>query len=359
MHRACAVLCLVSGALAAGCGGEQEEDPGTWLPALSGYSFFAGTLADQAPASGVVPFEVNAPLYSDNAAKLRFMALPPGGKIQFDRDARWRFPEGTTLIKTFLYPKDARDPGKGRRILETRLLVLRGGAWTASTFIWNDAQTDATRYVAGKTVNVEYVDTDGRAQAHEYRIPSGSQCKECHLLDKRMSSIGPRTEELNRLLDYGVGAAPENQLTHLDRAGLLDLSSVGGALPPVGTLPAMVDPRGQGSVEARARSWLDANCAHCHNERGYAASTALRLEIETTTLIDLGVCRHPVAAGAGSTGLLYDVVPGQPDQSVMIARMKSNDPKTKMPQLPLSTIDQYGVDLVSQWIRELQAAKCQ
>src|SRR5262249_44305186 len=107
------------------------------------------------------------------------------------------------------------------------------------------------------------------------------------------------------------------------------------------------------------RSWLDANCAHCHNERGYAASTALRLQIATVTPIDLGQCRHPVAAGSASGGLLYDAVPGKPDQSIRLYRMKSNDAKVKMRQLPLTTIDQFGVDLVSQWIAQRAAPACQ
>src|SRR6478609_3442700 len=115
------------GLLACGCGG--AEDDGAFLPALSQYHFFEGALADQRAAAGLMVFDVNAPLYSDNASKLRFIALPPGGRITFDASERWKFPEGTTLIKTFFYPRDARDATKGRRLVETRLLQLQGGAW--------------------------------------------------------------------------------------------------------------------------------------------------------------------------------------------------------------------------------------
>src|SRR5207245_10478736 len=99
-------------------------------------------------------------------------------------------------------------------------------------------------------------------------------------------------------------------------------------------------------------------CAHRHNENCYASSTALRLESETQAPIDLGVCRHPVAAGMASGGFLYDVVPGRPDQSILVYRMKSSDPKTKMPQLPLVTVDQFGVALVSEWIANLAGGAC-
>ena len=343
-------------ALAAGCGAATPAvDDGNFLSTLSPYGFFVGALAEQKPAASVIPYDVNAPLYSDGASKLRFVALPPGGRMQYDSTERWKFPEGTTLIKTFYYPVDARDPARGRRLLETRLLAFSGGAWTSATYLWNDAQTEATHHLGGQAIAVDYIDGSGAAQSLTFQEPNSSQCKECHLQDRQIWPIGPRTEQLNRLFDYGQG--PENQLTHLDKAGLLDTSAVGG-LPAPTSLAAMPDPSGGDTLERRARSWLDANCAHCHNRSGYAAATALRLEMETTALVDLGVCRHPTACPSGCPGE-FDVVPGDPEHSILYQRIKSLDSKVKMPQLPLTTVDQFGVDLVGQWITSLAAPACQ
>lgn len=349
-------LALLLVAALPGCAGTDAGDDGAFLPRLSAYGFFAGALAEQKPAAGVIPYDVNAPLYSDGASKLRFLALPPGGKLVYDPSERWGFPDGATLIKTFFYPVDARDPGRGRRILETRLLAYAGGAWSAATYVWNPEQTEAERLVAGEPLAVDYLAADGSKKSVDYQVPSSSQCKECHLLDKHLWPIGPRTEQLNRLLDYGAG--PENQITHLDRAGLLDTRAAGGALPAVSSLAALPDPFGSAPLPLRARSWLDANCAHCHNSRGYAASTALRLEMEITEPKDLGVCRPPVAAGDAAGGRCWDVVPGHPERSVMVFRIQSLLPKVKMPQLPLTTVDEAGLQLVSDWITGLPAVEC-
>ncbi len=319
--------------LVIGCGGESPP-PEIPYDNLSQYNLFVGNPADQKPASNVVPYDVVSVLYADGAGKYRFLAVPPNQKIHFDPSGRWTFPDGTIVIKTFNY---------GQKLLETRLLINQGGTWSAHTYIWNDAQTDAVRYAAGKSIQLDMLD---------YQVPNSSQCKNCHGQNKLIVPLGPRTRQLNRDYDYGNG--PENQISHLFKLGLLDADP-----GPPAMLPALADPHGTATVEERARAYLDANCAHCHNESGYASSTALRLEAETTLPIDLGVCRHPVAAGMASGGFLYDVVPGKPDQSIMVFRMKSNDPQYKMPQLPLTTVDQFGVDLISQWIAGRTDPACQ
>ena len=348
--RAYALLVAVS-AFTIGCG---EEDPALarFAPKLSSYPFFDGRLADQKPAAGVVPYEVISTLYADGAGKNRFLAVPPGAKIHFDPTGRWLFPDGTTIIKTFFFDPDERAPGKDRRLVETRLLKYTEGAWYAVTYVWNAAQTDAEREIAGREIHVDRVDGNGAPAPVVYQVPSTSQCKSCHGQAKKFVPLGPRSRQLDRAHDFGAG--PENQLDHMAKLGLFD-----GPIPDEGARTKLVDPAGTAPLVDRARAYLDANCAHCHNQEGFAASTALRLEIETTEALDLGVCRHPVAAGGGSGGFLFDVVPGHPEQSVMIYRMKSSDPKAKMPQLPLTTVDEFGVRLLSDWIASLAGGPCE
>jgi len=352
------VLAVLAGLLTFGCGGDQAAPPDGPPPDdtipyqnLSRYGFFSDPVA-QTPAPGVLPYEVVSVLFADGAGKLRFLVVPPGGQIHFDPSGRWTFPDGTTIIKTFYFDRDLRDPQAGWRLLETRLLMLRGGTWSAYTYIWDDAQTQATRWVAGRTLHVTQVGTDGQPLTFDYRVPSTDQCKTCHAQDTVAVPLGPRTRQLNRTHDYGQG--PVNQLDAFAQMGLFD-----SAIPAPSTLDKLSDPAGTDALDRRARSYLDANCAHCHNAAGTASNTGLKLNWETTTPVDLGVCRRPVAAGHGSGNLLFDVVPGQPDQSIVVYRMRSTDPSIKMPQLPTLTSDGFGTQLVSDWIAALPAMTCQ
>jgi parallel beta-helix repeat protein len=320
-------------------------------PKLSDYGYFVGAPSAQKPAPGVVPYDVNASLFADGAGKQRFLVLPQGKKIQFDAAGRWQFPDGTVFLKTFYYDSDARNPGAGRRLLETRLEAFNDGVWTLNTYLWDDAQTDATRLVPGRTLHVSYTDANGQPVALDYRVPSTDQCLTCHAQNRAAVPLGPRTRQLNRNFDYGSGA--ENQLTHLAGLGAFDV-----ALPAPATLEKLSDPFGTDPLDARARSYLDANCAHCHSAGGAASSTSLRLNFENMVAIDLGICRPPNAAGPGSGQLLYDVVPGKPDESIVIFRMKSTAPEIKMPQLPTTTSDANGVSLISQWIASLSNPAC-
>lgn len=305
---------------------------------LSDYGFFTGALAAQAPADGVIAYDVAASLYADQSKKLRFMALPPGGKIGFDPSGRWTFPDGTTFIKTFYF-----DGGGGARTLaETRLEMLVGGVWTLQTYLWDDAQTEAIRFVAGRTLHRP----DG-----DYRVPASDQCLTCHSQTDQAAPLGPRTRQLNRLV--ASGAQMINQLDQWAQRGLFTT-----APPPAATLERLVDPFGSDALETRARSYLEANCAHCHSTGGTASSTNLRLDWPTMDWMQLGVCKSPVSAGPGSGQLKFDVVPGDPDHSIVVLRMRSTEPQIKMPQLPTMTSDAAGTGLVSDWIRSLQLPPC-
>ena len=204
--RAYALLVAVS-AFTIGCG---EEDPALarFAPKLSSYPFFDGRLADQKPAAGVVPYEVISTLYADGAGKNRFLAVPPGAKIHFDPTGRWLFPDGTTIIKTFFFDPDERAPGKDRRLVETRLLKYTEGAWYAVTYVWNAAQTDAEREIAGREIHVDRVDGNGAPAPVVYQVPSTSQCKSCHGQAKKFVPLGRRK----------IGRAEQRGRRRLDRS---------------------------------------------------------------------------------------------------------------------------------------------
>jgi uncharacterized repeat protein (TIGR03806 family) len=355
--RALAWLCAAACWLCA-CGGagasRGDDDDGDDAPSaqpesLEALELFADPVA-QEPAASVVPYDVNAVLYADEAEKLRFLAIPEGEQATYDDSAVWQFPDGTRLVKTFFFWNDARDQARGRRLLETRIIECAAGKWSGRTYVWNDAQTEARRLKAGKTLDVAWIDQDGKHRTLDYRVPNDNECKTCHAKKHVFEPLGPRTRQLDRDHDYGSAhhPKPENQIDHLMRAGLLR-----GDVPRAADRFALLDPYGDDSadtLERRARSYLDANCSHCHRPGGEAGSTALDLRAESEEAFGLGVCRTPVAAGPGSGGHEYDIVPGDPDASILVYRMESTDPEIKMPELPTVTSDAQGVALIREWI---------
>lgn len=315
---------------------------------LSEYGFFTGDPAGQIPAPGVVPYRLNTPLFSDYAEKLRFVKVPEGHTIPYNATGVLDFPVGTTLIKTFYYPSDFRDPAKGRRLMETRLLINETSGWKALTYVWNETQTEAFLEVAGDTKAVSYTAEDGKKRSHPYTIPNLNQCKGCHNREEKMMPIGPSVRQLNGDLTYA--GPPENQLLHWQKAGLLtgmpELKDCPKA--PVWNQPET------GSLDARARIWLDINCAHCHNPKGPAMTSGLNLSIDETNPTALGILKAPVAAGRGSGGRDFDIVPGKPDASILLYRMVSTDPGIMMPELGRKTAHKEGIELVRAWIKEMK-----
>ncbi len=132
---------------------------------------FAGDPAAQQPAQAVIPYDINSALFSDYAEKFRFIKLPAGSSAAYRSDGVFDFPVGTVIAKTFAYPRDARDPSQGRRLIETRILKHEPDGWVGLPYVWNEAQSEATLDVAGDTVNVSWVHTDGAAQNQQLHHP--------------------------------------------------------------------------------------------------------------------------------------------------------------------------------------------
>lgn len=318
---------------------------------LSDYCYFKGDLKDLSPADNAVPYDVAAALWSDHAAKQRLIVLPEGEKAHFDEGEDWVYPIGTTFVKTFSFYDDFRDLSSPHRILETRLLVLEESGWKGHVYVWNAEQTEAVREVAGERVDVHFIDEDGNTTDEEYIIPNTNQCKSCHERDDAMTFLGPFTQQLNRPVT--IDGKAQNQLTYLASRGVLD-----AALPPLDTLAAFPDPFGDGPLDARARAYLHANCSHCHRPGGGGGSSGLVLLDWEHTPAKNGVCKQPAAAGSGTGGHQFDIVPGNPDESIMVFRMGSTDPEIKMPELPNRVPDSHGVELIRSWIAAMPPDTC-
>jgi uncharacterized repeat protein (TIGR03806 family) len=314
---------------------------------LSEYGFFKD-LKNQIPADDVIPYELNSPLFSDYAHKARFVKLPQGTAAGYKPRDVFDFPKGTIIIKTFYYPHDFRNADKGHFNIETRLLIHEENGWAAYSYIWNEEQTDAFYEVAGGRKDITWTHYDGSKKELSYAIPNVNQCKGCHIYNGKMVPIGPTARQLNGDFTYHDGTR-ENQLIYWSKKGILahlpDLSQVDKAANPD-------DPHA--SLEAKARAYLDINCAHCHREGGPAVTSGLLTDFYQTNTTKLGFYKNPVAAGRGSGNLKYDIVPGKPDESILVFRMESTDPGIMMPELARKMKHEEGVQLIRQWIASLK-----
>jgi uncharacterized repeat protein (TIGR03806 family) len=316
-------------------------------PKLADYRLFKDT-GGRMPNARLTPYALNTPLFSDYAEKFRFLYLPPGTKARYRADAVFEFPVGATLVKTFAYPADLRRPGDDIRYLETRLLIRKRAGWVALAYVWNAGQTEAVLKRAGARLDASFVDTKGQVRRVDYAVPNQNQCKECHQLDKTLLPIGPKARNLNG--DFAYAGGTENQLAHWTRGGLLAGSPKPGAAPRAARWDDPKEP-----LEARARAYLDANCAHCHGPRAIASNSGLFLGLEEKRPPQLGIGKGPVAAGRGSGGLKVSIEPGHPDASILAYRMASNEPGVMMPELGRTLTHEEGLALVRDWIAAMKA----
>jgi uncharacterized repeat protein (TIGR03806 family) len=313
---------------------------------ISAYNLFTDP-KNQIPNTGLHPFSLTQPLFTDYARKYRFVYVPEGTKAAYDDTEVFDFPVGSVLVKTFAYPADFRKPDENIQLIETRLLIHQEKGWNAWAYVWNEEQTDAELKVAGKQLPVSWLDETGAERTINYVVPNKNQCKGCHTFNKAFSPIGPKARNLNGDFTYASGA--QNQLDYWTAHGLVDGVPAPADAPSV---PKMDDLTA--SLDRRARAYLDINCAHCHRLEGPASTSGLFLTYGETRKPAWGYKKRPVAAGRGSGGLDYDIAPGDPEKSILIYRLNSVDPGVMMPELGRTTIHEEGVALLREWIRSLE-----
>lgn len=313
-------------------------------------------------AADVQPYELNTPLFTDYAGKLRTVWMPKGRAAAWAPDEAFDFPVGTVITKTFFYPKAADGalaPGDGLplaltgqgldlskvRLIETRVLVRRERGWAAFPYVWNEAQTEARLKRTGMAIPMT-LERPGRRDRFIYQVPNVNQCAGCHATDhaaRALQPIGLKSRHVDR--EVTVGGARFNQIDRLVLVGYLR----GAPSPSARTRGADWLDETIG-VEARARAWLDINCSHCHSPRGPADTSGLFLDLATPLGPALGLCKPPVAAGQGTGGHAHGIEPGAPDRSILVFRTGSTDPGAMMPELGRSLVHDEGMDLLRRWI---------
>ena len=277
------------------------------------------------PADGLIPYDVNAPLWSDGADKQRWFAIPAGTTIAVGADADWDLPIGSVAMKTFSV--------SGKRV-ETRLFMRHDdGGWAGYTYEWRDDGKDATLLPAAKLKVL------GATTSWAY--PSRNQCIQCHS-KAAGGTIGLETAQMNRDAVYPSTNRRSPQLATLDHIGMF--SAPLGQMPA--DLPRLSEPAGKDPIEARARAYLHGNCSHCHRPMGGGQGTMdLRY---TQSFKDTATCNATNTQGAvdGATQL---IVPGAPGSSILSRRLHATDSK-RMPPVAVSVTDAQGTKLIDDWI---------
>lgn len=351
------VFCLVVGLQAC-----SESDP-AFHPAdnplrLSEWNLLSIDNGELQINPATLRFQPRNTLFTDYAHKLRTMWVPANAQVELV-NGRFAYPVGTVLSKTFYYPTDGNgvfaqvaDNGDlsslslaENRLIETRLLVRRQSGWEAFPYVWNDEQTEAFLRVAGTSQPVSLSGSDGVTN-FTYFVPNENQCSGCHTRihpDGGLEPLGALAHQLNYL-----PAGAEQQGTMLNNMAAKGWLS---SAPPLADIPYWQDE--SLSLARRASAYLDMNCGHCHNPDGPADTSALLLDGFSRTAREMGSCKPPVAAGGGAGDRLYGIVPGEPDESIMLYRMQSVEPDEMMPELGRALVHEEGLALIREWISEM------
>jgi uncharacterized repeat protein (TIGR03806 family) len=302
------------------------------------------SVKDHTPAPGLIPYDVNVKLWSDGAVKERFLVLPRKASVVFKEKEKWNFPVGTVIVKTFFLPTDTTDPSKRRR-LETRLWLHSPRGWEGYTYLWNDEQTDAT-LLADWPFTKEYeIKTPAGPIKQKWYFPSRSDCQACHTHNVGFV-LGWNTRQLNRV--ERVGTMKVNQIERFKRLGLFTQPVLKSAAE-LESYPDWDDKNT--SLDARARAYLDVNCSLCHSPGGFGTAGGSRADLHYHNDFAKAFAVPPKPLPDAKRW----IVPGHPEQSQLIQRMTSREPKDQMPPLATYHPDREGLGVLRQWIKSMES----
>ena len=288
---------------------------------LSEYKIFEGLPSDLVPSKDFHLLELSSKLFTDYAHKQRLVKLPAGTKMKKLEDGSVEFPNGTILTKTFFYYNDERDKSLGKQIIETRLEIKENDIWNVATYIWNKQQTDATIETNGLETKISWISDNGTTRSTNYQVPTENQCMTCHQSNSKMTPLGPTLRNLNRTVYRD--STNLNQIDYLQSVGILnefDISQINNIVDYKNT---------KASLTERSRAYLDMNCAHCHNPKGWDESTQRRFDFRYETPLE-------------QTGFL------RKKEKVVNTMMRG-----KMPFIGTTMLDEEGIELINEFTGSL------
>ena len=310
---------------------KPQEQLADWPKKISETGLYA-SIRKQEPAEDLIPYEVNAPFWADDADKKRYIKLPKGEKMVYREKGTWELPVGSVVVKSF-----DKEGFRGSRTLETRLIKRTPEGWEAATYVWNGRQSEAELMPEGKQFELY----SRRTGITTWHAPSASERASCHV-ESSGFVLGLTTAQLNREKD-GV-----NQISAWAEKGFLDLP----ADVDLADADKFCSPFGdEGTLEERARVYLDVNCAMCHQPNG-PGNAAIDLRFDTK-LADTGMVGKMPAQNNMGIEDAEIVAAGAPEQSALLSRLATTG-TGRMPSVGSNIVDKKAVKLISQWIKSLE-----
>ena len=311
------------------------------------------SLATLTPAPALVPYATASPLWSDGAEKWRWAAVPTDGppfssaeQVTFSPDGAWQFPVGSVLVKHFELPLSDTDPAQRTR-LETRFMVRTATGWYGVTYRWRPDNSDADLLMDGAVRDITVATAGGGSRTQTWTFPSRVDCMICHNPNSGQA-LGLRTWQLNSLLAYPGTGRTDNQLATWSAIGMFDRTLAPDEIAAFPRAVRVDDPTA--SLDSRVRSYLDANCAHCHQPGGVRAGFDARF---STPLHQQQLVNGPVADALGIAGAAL-VRPQSVAQSIVHARMAAIEAHRRMPPLGRSIPDARALAALTEWIGALR-----
>ena len=325
-----------------------EQTEGAVFPPLLSQTGAFKDVRSLTPSDGLIPYDLNISFWSDGAAKARWMAAPREGadgrgKIGFKPTGEWTFPKGTVFVKHFELATDETRPDVKRR-LETRLLVCdaTNGVYGV-TYKWRADNSDADLLSTNLTEPITIKTATG-TRVQNWYYPNRQDCLTCHTA-RAGGVLGVKTRQLNR--DFGYpGGVTDNELRAWNHAGLFDAGFEEAKLQTYASLAHADDTTR--SLEERARSYLDANCAHCHRPGGTVAYFDARYN---TPLAQQNLIEGQVLINQGIDNP-QTIAPHDIWRSILYMRVNTVEP-IKMPPLAHEMLDKQAVTLLRQWIESM------
>ena len=319
---------------------------GKWLTHL--VFGFDGQRSD--PASGLIPHVPNTPLWSDAAVKSRYQAVPNNGgvitpdkQISFLPTNSWTFPAGTVFVKNFDLVVDETNAGVPSWRLETRLLVrdING-----VTYKWRPDNTEADLLTTSLNEDILITNATGiRTQTWHY--PSPADCLTCHTPIANYV-LGLNTRQLNGNESYPATGVTDNQLRTFNRLGMFYPAFNETNITIYDKLSALTNL--SASLEERSRSYLDGNCAQCHQPGGIGPSFDARHD---TPLAQQKIINGILAKGDLGFDNARVVVPRDVWRSILLYRINTTNNAIKMPTMARNLSDTNAVQVFTDWINSL------
>ena len=370
-----------------------EQNPRVFPRRLSDTGLFL-SVKDHKPHPGLIGYSVNSPLWSDGAFKERFIAMPGAdSQIEYKTERGWEFPDGAILVKSFALEKERGNP-QSRHWIETRLMVKQMGLWAGYTYMWNDEQDDAVLVEKGgldRDYSIQDPAAPGGVRKQTWHYPSHAECMICH--SRAFNFIlGLSETQMNKMHDYG--GIKDNQLRALEHIGLFKVNwmdceqsilwheakAMGKTDTECGEYAAailesrlqreapfsyskllpralknsahLVDPYdAHNDLNARARSYLQANCAHCHVSAG-GGNAMMELEYATPAKFTNIFNVKPLHDNFDIPNAKL-IATGSPERSILLHRISMRGPG-QMPQLATSVVDEETVKLLKEWIGRMR-----